>query len=171
MGESIRPATDSGEKFASSNEITDDVLDRWIANGDNPVLCTALLRRMQADLNAALGDRVDKIHMPPALLDLYEISTGRFEDPVVQFQAFCAKYLIDATGYIEFNKKLAKGKPIEFNRMRTFAHMALLILCDKLGVDKTIFQADQGAGLFVVGGARYAQAEKLALELHKKIGY
>lgn len=171
MGESIRPAADNVEPLASSNEITDEVLDDWIANGDNPVLCAALLRRMQADLNAALGNRVDKIHIPPALLDLYEISTGRFEDPIVQFQTLCTKYLIDSSGYIEFNKKLAKGKPVEFDRMRAFVHIALLILCDKLGIDKAIFQADQGAGLFVVGGARYAQAEKLALELHQKIGY
>ncbi|MCC7197349.1 hypothetical protein IT413_04115 [Candidatus Peregrinibacteria bacterium] len=162
MGESVRPTRlDDG--------ITDAMIDRWEANGDKPVLCAALIQRMQAATNEVIDRKEDKIFVPKVLLDLYEISASRHENTIDQFQEFCAKYNVDPTKYLEFNQKLAKGKPVEFERMRTLMHIVLIILCEKLKIDKKIFPSEGTGGLFVVGGLMYAEAEKLAKVLYAKV--
>lgn len=177
MRESVRPTSamvpgvEDNADACEGAEISDEILDSWMKDGDRPFLCAALIKRMQLAANHALTTKEDKIIMPTAILDLYEISVGRFEHTLEQFQDFCAKYFIDPAKYLEFNHKLAKGKPVEFDRMRTLMHITLLLLCEKLNIDKNIFQNDRNGSLFVVGGALYTQAQSLADSLHQKIGY
>lgn len=161
MGESVRPTR--------SDDITDAMIDRWEKNGDKPVLCAALIQRMRAETSEVIDRKEDKIFVPKVLLDLYEISASRHENTLDLFQEICAKHGIDPTKYLEFNQKLAKGKPVEFERMRTFIHIVLLILCEKLKIDKKVFQSEGTGGLFVVGGVMYAEAEKLAKVLYSKV--
>lgn len=171
MGESFRPARIIESKDIADDGVTEEMLDRWEANGDKPLLCAALISRMQAATNEILKTKEEKTVIPKTLLELYEISAGRFENPIDQFQQFCLKYCIDSAKYLDFNQRIIKGKPVEFERMRTLMHITLLILCEKLKIDKKIFQSEGIGGLFIVGGAMQAEAENLAKSLYSKIVY
>jgi hypothetical protein len=169
MGESFRPARIIEPRDIEDDGVSDAMLDRWEANGDKPILCAALISRMQTATNEILDTKEEKTIIPTTLLELYEISAGRFDNPVDQFQQFCTKYRIDPAKYLEFNQRIIKGKPVEFERMRTLMHITLLVLCKKLKIDPKIFQSEGTGGLFVVGGAMYTEAENLANALYSQI--